>query len=447
MVKTFIYKTLKNTLGNFSDNTYQEINNIKSQEDLITFRDKSLKNLILHSYNNVPYYKNIFNEISLSNGREVDLNKFNNLTILNKENIRNNEKKLISKDYNERKWRYNYSGGSTGEPIRFIQDYRYSEYASASNYYYYKNILNIEEPYVKKIIIWGSERDVFKGNIGLKSKMFNWITNTIILNSYKMSTEDMDKYIKKINSYKPDIIRGYSGSLYELCKHIQRKKTKIYSPKVLVGSAETLNSEMRKLIEETFGTKIFDFYGSREVSNLAGECKEGLMHILPPNLIEIVDKNNKPVSTSKTGKVIITNLFNYSMPLLRYQNGDMATLGPKKCKCGSVLPTLKKVDGRITEHFILEDGTVIAGEYFIHLIGLYCSQGSISQFQFIQRDYRDVQILVVTDLLNETAKKNIIEKIKLVMGQNCNIEWNCVLEIPKTPSGKFFYTKSLVSDC
>ena len=306
------------------------------------------------------------------------------------------------------------------------------------------DILNIDERYVKKIILWGNPRDISKGNTEIKSKISNWLTNTILLNSFRMSNEDMDRYIKIINSYKPDLIRGYSGSLYALCQYAKDKKLEINTPKVIIGAAENLNDEMRNLIQETFGTKIYDFYGSREVSNLAGECEEGLMHILPSNIIEILDKNNNIVSSGETGKVVVTNLFNYSMPFLRYQIGDMATLGPKKCACGNPLPTLKKINGRIINHFILEDGTMIPGEFFIHLIGVVLNDGKIKKFQVIQDNYREIRILVVCDKLNQTEIKNINHKIRIVMGKNCNIEWDFVEDIPKTKSGKYLYTKSLI---
>lgn len=442
MIKKTITKKIRDTLGDFSNEKYIEFNNIKSKEDLDVFKANNLRKLIIHSYNNVNYYKKIIEDINLSDGVKTDLNKFSELQLLTKELLKNEN--LISKDINKRKWFYNHSGGSTGEPTKFIQDQNYLTYSHASNDYYYNNILNIDERYVKKVILWGNQIDISK-NTGIKSKISNWLTNTTLLNSFRMSNEDMDKYIKTINSYKPDIIRGYSGSLYALSKYIKNKKLSIYTPKVVVGAAESLNNEMKESIEEALGTKTYDFYGSREVSNLAGECKEGFMHILPSSIIEILNKNNDPVSSGDTGKVIVTNLFNYSMPFLRYQIGDMATLGPKKCKCGNPLPTLKKIEGRITDYFTLEDGTMIAGEFFVHLLGVVLNDGKIKKFQVVQEDYRKIKILVVSDQLNQSEINNINHKIRKVMGQKCNISWNFVDEIYTTKSGKYLYTQSLIS--
>jgi len=444
MIIKLLKRKTRDVFGKFSPEEYQEINNIQSKEDLAAYQEKSLQNLIIHAYNNVDYYKTITNQVGLYDGHEVDLSKFGVLPVLNKEKILNDRESLLSQDYDKRGWYYNYSGGSTGEPMTVIQDQKYKNHSYASNYYYHNNILGIDEFNAKKIILWGSPRDVFKGSIGLKAKITNWFTNTIILDSFVMTINDMDKYIKIINSYKPDIIRGYSASLYELCKYIKSKGIDIYTPKILIGSSETLNCEMRRLIEEVFGTKIYDFYGSREINNLAGECKEGMMHILPSNIIEVVGEDNKSVLPGETGKVIVTNLFNYAMPFLRYQIGDMATLGSERCKCGNILPTLEKIHGRIFEHLILEDGTVVEGMYFIQLLGVYCNKGSIDQFQVIQKDYNDIKIKVVSNSLDQNEIKELNQKIRLVMGQNCNIEWDYVDQIEKTPSGKYLYTKSMV---
>lgn len=444
MVKTIITKTILNNFGIFSNEKYNEFKNIKSEESSNKFIKNNLEKLILHAYNNVPYYRNAIKDVNLFNGTEVNLNKFKDLPILTKKIMKNEN--IKSQDIKERKWFYNHSGGSTGQPSTFIQDQEYLKYSYASNNYYYRNILNIDERYTKKIIFWGNQRDISKTNTGIKSRIFNWLTNTIFLNSYQMSNENMEKYVKTINSFKPDLIRGYSGSLYALSRFINERHMDIHTPKIIVGAAENLDNKMRELIEETFGTKIYDFYGSREVSNLAGECEEGLMHILPTNYIEIVDKNNIDVPVGETGKVIVTNLFNYSMPFLRYQIGDMATLGPNKCKCGNPLPTLKKIEGRIINQFILEDGTWIPGEFFIHVIGVVLKENNIKKFQVIQEDYRKIRILVVSDRLNEDQKKKINHKIRLVMGHNCTIKWDFVGDIPKTQSGKYLYTKSLISE-
>jgi len=444
MVKKYISDVILKLRGMSYASEYLLVKNLCNEEKLLKFKEKYFTNLLLHAYKNVPYYHQVFKDIDLVRDGILDPNKIGKIPILTKEIMRNEQ--LISKDYKTRKLYHTSTGGSTGEPIKFIQDDHYRKWKNATNKYYYQDMLGIDEEKVKKIVFWGSERDLFTGTIGLKNKIGIWLTNTIFLNCFRMTEEDMDKYIKIINSYKPDLIRGYTGPLYELCRYAEEKNTTIFTPKILISAAETLTDDMRQKIETVFGTKIYNFYGSRETGIMAGECEYGLMHMFNfNNYIEVLDNKNKPVKKEKEGRIIVTNLHNYSMPFIRYEIGDMAILGPKKCKCGNPLPTLKKVTGRITDHFVKKDGTIIPAEFFISFFGVFWNKGLIKKFQVIQEEYKKIRILVVpAGEIVKSEKKFIEDKIKVAMGEDCEIAWDFVEDIPKTKSGKYIYTKSLV---
>jgi len=384
--------------------------------------------------------------MGIVNEGTVHLSKFSEIPVLTKDMLRENYQDLISSDYKTRKPYYNSTGGSTGEPTRFIQDNLYAKWGKAASYYWYKDIIGIDEPRAKKVILWGSDRDLFQGGIGWKAKIANWMNNTILLNSFRMTEADMGHYIGIINNYKPDLIRGYAGSLYELCKYAERNNMNICTPKAVISSAETLRDEMRCKIETVFGTKVYNHYGSREANNLAGECKEGMMHVLAfHNYIEVLDNRNQPVAEGKEGRVIATNLHNYSMPLIRYEIGDTIVVGSQQCNCRNILPMCKKISGRIMDHFIRQDGTVIPAEFFIHLIGVVSNARFIKKFQVIQEDYQRIKILVVPQGdIEDYTKRDIENKIRQVMGHDCMIIWEFVDKIYATKSGKYLYTKSLV---
>jgi len=445
-MKNSIREMISKLKGTDVNREYQEIKRISNRDELQRFQQRCLENLILHSYKNVPYYQNIFDKIDLVNDKKVDLSKFHEIPILTKELLRKNQKELISKDYLTRKWYYNFSGGSTGEPTKFMQDNYYQKWYSASNKYYYQDMLGINENNVKKIFLWGSPQDLFKGGISFKNKIGNWFTNTLLLNSFKMTENDLKSYINTINTYKPEIIRGYAGSLYELANFSEKNKLTIYKPKKLVSSAETLTSDMRTKIETVFGTKLYDFYGSRETASLAGECKDGLIHIFSfNNYLEILDQNNSPVPEDQEGRIIVTTLHNFSMPLIRYELGDVAVLGPPVCSCGNFLPSLKKISGRLEEQFIKKDGSIIIGYFFVHLLGVLQNRGYLKKFQVIQEDFNQIKIRAVLNKdLPESEKNEIERKIRIAMGMDCKIIWDVVDNISKTSSGKYLYTQSLV---
>lgn len=444
MIKKQILVFLRRFRGTYTEkqNYYNQlVTCIGDGKELSKFQKVHLQKLLMHAFQNVPFYAGRLRSI-LKNGIS-DSGQFSEIPLVTKSDILTYGKQHISNDIHTRKWFYNSSGGSTGEPVRFIQDELFDKWSEAVDRVYYENIIGIDEIAVKKIVLWGSERDIFEGTMGLKTNLMNWLTNAKLLNSFRMSENDMERYVRITNSYKPDLIRGYAGSLYEICKFIERKRLAIYRPKAIVSSAEKLRKEMREKIESVFGAKVYDYYGSREVAGIAGECNAGLMHIFMfNNYVEVLNERNYPAREGEMGKVVVTTLHNYSMPLIRFEIGDTVIPGPSKCKCGNPLPTLKEVSGRISDHFIREDRTLIHGEYFTHLFYL---KDWLRAFQVVQEDYRKIRIFAALHgNINYAEKREIESKIRFVMGKSCNIIWEFVEEIPTTQSGKHIYVKSLV---
>lgn len=440
MQKYHIKKLYLKITGKSFDSQYNTINNITTNEELSNFQEDKLKDFLIHCSQNSQYYKRILKKININ---KINEEEFEQIPVLTKDIIRTNFNNLISVDAQKRNCFYNTSGGSTGEPVKFVQDESYRKWANATNLYYYNDILDVHEPSIKKVLLWGSERDLFAKNRDFKGKFANWVNNVKFLNTFKMNPNDMDRYVNIINSFKPELIRGYASSLYEFCRYIEKKGKDIHSPKFVISTAEPLRNRMKEQIENVMGTKVYNFYGSREISNLAGECERGSLHFFPFwNKYEVLDDNNKPLKQGKEGKIILTNLFNYSMPLLRYEIGDIGAIGTKKCKCGNIMPTLEKVSGRLYENFIKKDGTFIYGHYFTYQ---FYFKDWIKSFQIIQEDYDKIRIVAVLNSdINNSDKKEIERKIRLLMGQTCEIKWDFVDEIATTKSGKYMWVKSLI---
>jgi phenylacetate-CoA ligase len=443
MNKKWIRNLMQKKNGIYFLDEYNLFKNITCKDDLIKFQYSYLTKLLVHAGERVPYYKHLLKNFDIISDGIVNIANFQNIPLMTKEIIRSNQKSLISSDYTNRKFFYNTSGGSTGEPVKLMQDKVYEKWGRATTFYYYRDILGIDWYEVKKINLWGSLQEIVTNNLGIKSKIGHWINNIVFLNSFRMTERDMEQYIRVINSYKPELIHGYAGSLHELSKFAIQNHLPLHSPKYIISAAETLRDEMRADIEEAFGTKVYNYYGSREVSHLAGECTRGLMHTFSFwNYLEVLDENNQPVKEGEEGKVVVTNLFNYSMPLIRYEIGDLAIRGPDQCTCGNILPTLKTVSGRTSDPFILEDGTIIYGSFFNQL---FFFKNWVHSFQIIQEDYKKIKIVVVLqDVINPQEQTTIEENIRLVMGNDCAISWEIVDEIPKTTSGKYLYRISHV---
>lgn len=425
-----------------------------SEEDIRKLQNTGIEKLLRHAFNNVSYYRRVLSEAGVvRESAEIALENFSQIPLLTKEILRSQLDELKSSDLKQRKFYYNTSGGSTGEPVRFIQDAEYKRWVRAGKLLY--DVWTGYHPGLPKVILWGSERDLFMGREATWVQLNRWLKNEVWINAFRMTEDQMRQYVEVINHHKPVQILAYVESIYELARFIEREGLPVYSPRAIMTSAGTLYPYMREVIERVFQAPVFNRYGSREVGDIACECEahKGL-HISPlTHYVEILREDGTPADRGETGEVVVTSLVNYAMPLIRYRIGDMAIWAEGKCSCGRAWPLLKKVVGRATDIFTKRDGTKIVPEYFIHIIGVILKPSWLRKFQVIQEDYELIRILVVPAVEMGTAqeeiekdKEEVEQKVRLVMGDECRVEIKLVEDIPPSPSGKYRYTISHVSE-
>lgn len=385
----------------------------------------TLNSILNHAVNNTKYYQDF-------NSQNID-----SFPILTKNIIREKFDDLKSKDLGTRRWRVNTSGGSLGEPVKFIQD---KDYLLATRCGTYKHEQKLGYTFGDVLIkLWGDEREILKNSQSFKNKLINKIKNITFLNSFNMSEENMFKFIEEINNKQPKLIVAYAQSMYELAKFVKKNSLNISHIGAIITSAGNLYPFMREVIQKIFNAPVYNRYGSREVSNIACEQPniDGLV-ISDQVYIEVIDKNGNQCPEGVEGEIIVTSLINYAMPIIRYKIGDRGILNTTKHD----FPILEKVSGRSVSTFQTKEGKLIDGEYFTHLI-YYMDW--IKKFQIIQKSYNLIEFKVVR-YFNESEKdiKNINKGVKKIMGNNCEIEFNFVDEIYPLKSGKFLYTINLI---
>lgn len=429
----------------------QNVNEMRSAEFLDPqyvndLQNKRLEQLLTHAYSHVPYWKSVLREYGVIQGERVHIEELNRVPLLTKEIIREQGINLISDDLETRTWFHNTSGGSTGEPVRLVQDKIFSDWGQAA-----KILFDLWTGYhlgQNKFILWGSERDIFLGGERFKIRVGRFFKGEKWGNAFKMDATRMQEFVRIINRIKPVQILAYAESIYELAEFIKNQGMAVYQPRAIMTSAGTLYDYMRQSIETVFAAPVFNRYGSREVGDIACECEahQGL-HINPvTHYVEILRDDGTPCASGEIGEVVVTSLTNYVMPLIRYRIGDMAAFSEKKCSCGRGWPLLSQVTGRVVDTFLTRDGVRVNGEYFTHLIYF---KDWVKKFQFIQDEYEKVRLCVVPAVSLEEGyrilykeKEELESKVRLVMGPNCNLEVEVVEDIPPSPSGKYRYTIS-----
>jgi len=390
-----------------------------------------LESLLIFSTKNIDYYKKFGNR------------KYDAFPILTKKLLRKNLIFLRNR-VSGLSTIENTSGGTTGEPIRILQDKNYKTWSRAYKEFYYQKA---EYTFGKKLIkLWGSERDIIIGNFGLKNKLLNYLRHQKFLNTFMMSENDIYQYIKTINRFQPDVIEAYVQSLYEICRFAINNNLSIYQPKSIIVSAGTYYDFMESIFKQVFPeVPIYNRYGSREVGDIGCSCGgRKFIHIsMLTHYVEVVDNNNKSI-IGKPGRIIVTSLTNYAQPLIRYEIGDIGVMFPyKKCpSCGWEGDILEIVKGRTVEVFKNIYGELIDGEYFTHL---FYFREWLEKFQvnyFKKKNILELKIKLNPQFkkIPKNDKKEIEENILKVM-KRCKIVWKIVKNIFSNKSGKFCYTR------
>ena len=408
-------------------------------------QEERLAELLRHAALRVPYYREVLTKAGVFSDGGIDLSRFRHIPFLTKDMLKSQFDQLKSDDLHSRHWYKNRSGGSTGEPVVFIQDSLYADFANATKMVQYEWVgKRVGEPHV---MLWGSDRDILQGTIGLRAKLKNFFRNYTFLNSFRMSEEDMARYAHLIQKIRPALLEAYAESAYELARFVNKHDLRLAGVGAVITGAGTLYPFMRREIHEAFNCAVFNRYGSREVGDMAAESRSHacLSVFTYTHLIEVIDENGEPCKAGDEGEVVVTCLTNYAMPFIRYRIGDRAVVGETTGHLVCSAQTLRNITGRLTDCFVREDGSTVPAAFFIHFLGVVHNAGWLKKTQIIQQDYNAITIkMVVSERPPASSLTEIKESIRQVMGPKCEVEFEFVESIPPLASGKYRYTISHV---
>jgi phenylacetate-CoA ligase len=404
-----------------------------------------LSKLLRHAAHHVPYYRRVLTENGVVTNGDVDLTRFQHVPELTRETLRDKFELLKSSDLAARDWYKNSSGGSTGEPVTLLQDSAYRDISMATTEMHYGWAgRSAGEPFVR---LWGSDRDVLLGTLGWRAKLSNFIRNQTFLNSFDMSKAHMQRYVDTIRRVRPVMIEAYAESIYALARYMNDTGIRLSGVRSIITSAGTLYPFIREEVRRAFGCQILNRYGSREVSDIAGErvAGAGLEVFTYTHFVEVVDEKGQPCAAGEEGDVLVTSLTNYAMPIIRYRIGDRAVVGAAATMPAPSAERLETVTGRALDVFVREDGSTVSAIFFIHFIGVVHNTGWLRKAQIIQQDYNDVLIkMALVTTPPNAALEEIRGSLRRVLGPACRVDFEFVEDIPPLPSGKYRYTLSLV---
>jgi phenylacetate-CoA ligase len=277
----------------------------------------------------------------------------------------------------------------------------------------------------------------------IREKFDAYLQNRKFVGAFQIDHSAIEGLLNQIDRERPVLIDGYAESLNMLSLHAQRRSN--WSPRAILSSAQELPKITQMNIEGMFGCKVLNKYGAREFSGIAYEClsQQG-MHVLMESYIVEILRNGKPVLPGEVGEVFITDLNNYSMPLIRYRIGDLAELSPllNSCPCGRSTTKISRIIGRTQALVEGGNGVLMPGTFFSHFFKEYFDY--VKSYQIIQSADKSIKIkLIPTARMHSDIPLEITRGLKIHLGSDSLVTCELVDEIPLGRTGK---RQSVVSE-
>jgi len=411
-----------------------------SPQDIRRIQLEKLKALIKHAYENVPFYHRKFSELKLKPRDIKCLRDLEKLPILTKDDLRGNFPDTLARNYNIKILKRRSTSGSTGKPLEIYED-KWAIWRDWSAYYRFASWCGFYP--TDKMVSITTARPWSYLSFSLSTRLGNICRRWLQLTAYRMNEQTLHDISITLRRFKPKILRGFTSPIFLLADFLRRTDINEISPIAVVTTGETLQGFQRRLIESIFNCRVYNFYGSNEIQSIAQECPERSgLHINAENRIVEFVRGSENASSGEEGEIVITDLNNFAMPLIRYNMEDVGIPSNEPCMCGRGLPLIKELRGRVCDLIVGKDGTLFAGEFFA-LPAPYILKNYewIQQFQIFQPSREELVIKII----KSTEPKNhdleyLTNRIRKYLG-DIEVKIEFVESIPTASKHRFTISK------
>lgn len=392
-----------------------------SPERLAEHRHAAFRALMAHCYQHVPYYRAIMQERRLTPEDFRTVEDLRKLPYLTKDLIRQHARELRATNFPDAVCQVRRSGGTTGEPIAVAVNTRARAYEVAC--------------YMRGFEWMGYRRGwplvrLFGGSLGLpkqrtlRTRIREWLLNNYFLPAFELDPDNVEEYVQAIRGARRGSLVGYSSAVYNLAAFMARRGLTVDNLSSIICTADPLPDEWRSRIQEVFSAPVYLYYGCGEIYSLGYQHPDYDGTYLVPQehaVLEAATGHAGEFHEHGTGQTGITSLYNYSMPLIRYLNGDRYTLeGPS-----GVFPyqRITTLHGRTMELLVATDGHPVSGALAAHLV--YMSGAPVWKWQAIQveKDRIEFHYLVEHDGgLTDAMQKTLLEVFRKHLGADMRVD-------------------------
>jgi phenylacetate-CoA ligase len=406
-----------------------------SKTEISELQIEKLNRLLHHAHTKVPFYRKRF----IQGKFETRLNKLDDLEslpLLSKEDVRQNLYfDLFSSTHNKKEMHKISTSGSTGEPFttyadRYQLEVRFATTLRALEWTGWRFG-------DKQARLWHQTLGMSRTQIA-RERIDSWFMRRLFIPAFDIKNENLDKFVSQIRKHNPVLVDGYAESLNFLATYVRSGKSAGFSPTAIMSSAQALPDNVRSIIEQGFNTRVYDKYGSREFSGIAYQCSASPDHhvMAESYIVELLVEGRKALP-GEVGEIVITDLNNFSVPLIRYRIGDLAVAvdESKSCPCGNNFPRIGEIQGRTQAIVHCANGTWMPGTFFAHFFKDFEPVVRFFQIHQLEPNSFDLKIVKGTSW-NESLFNQLLKDLSKYIGSETNVNVIYVDSIPLVRTGK-----------
>jgi phenylacetate-CoA ligase len=413
-----------------------ETNQWRSNEQQHLLTTHSLANILNHCKQNVAFYKETLQDIDCN---KISLDDFSKLPILTKDQIRENSSALIANHFKQPDGQKNmhafHTSGSTGTPMKVYRGMRNIIYTQAISLHYHL----------------AHQRDFDLRNVNIvTSSKYNlsggyWASNIQTGPGYKVPISERSSVIfDHLIKLQPHYIQTHPSTLKRLIDISVEKGQRIDSLREVRTFGEILEPNVKSACSENWQVALSNNYSSEEFATIAFSCPENdHFHVMSDSVhLEVVDEYGKSCAPGELGRILVTQLKNFAMPLIRYEIGDMGTMG-HACSCGRSTPVLKRLEGRVRNLVVLPDGDTF---HPIFDEAAMLAISPIKRYQVIQKKLDVIEINILGKALSSEKESDLEKVFCKTFKNNTQFTYSFVYhdDLPFSKRNKFEIFKSEV---
>jgi phenylacetate-CoA ligase len=430
-----------------------------------------LRGLVTHAYSSVPFYRNRMDALELKPESFVSLDDFRALPPTTKADIAANfPDGLLSSLVEHGPWRYVATSG-TIERVTIIQDFQKRDYSRAATLLS-MNMATAYRPGMRYMEIppdvcanvcgvgdtaepriWRfAMRSVLDGTLFQSetvSDLRGLLERQVVFRKLELPSFGpeawgqadgvLDDYLSQIDRYRPHVLKALPAYLYLLAIRIQEggRRPRVEAGIMPMGSS--MSPVMRRVVQDAFNCPVHEDYGCAEAGAMAAECgrQNGLHPFDELFYIEVV-RNGRPVQPGQIGKILVTDLWNRAMPLVRYEIGDVGTVRTGGCACGLPGDRLE-VSGRLSDCLVSDDGSIITPDTVVDAM---LTVPGVLGFQVEERPNRELHVRVVPRRDRTPKADDVSERLTALVGPSRRIVTRQVGTILPERGGKYRFVRN-----